>query len=64
MKTFALVIACALLATVSASAAEISTAAPAMPALEQPAVLAPRLERHLYRFSVAAWRRMVCPTAS
>jgi hypothetical protein len=35
MKNFALVIAFALLATVPASAAEISTAAPATPTLEQ-----------------------------
>lgn len=35
MKNFALVIAFALLATVPASAAEISTATPATPALEQ-----------------------------
>ena len=37
MKNFALVIAFALLATVPASAAEISQAAPATPALELPA---------------------------
>jgi len=41
MKTLALVIAFALLATVSASAAEMSTAAPATPALEPPAVGTP-----------------------
>jgi len=43
MKNFALVIAFVLLAAVSASAAEISKAAPATPALEQPTQGAPLL---------------------